>query len=383
MTVARTFNRRDWLKVAAAGSASALLGGCATGIRGPVEYRRPLSLRPFARPSIDMSLITHTRVGLRPYRASGFVVKGERFGDKLVIHNYGHGGGGITMSWGSSMLAVRELPDLADKRAAVLGGGIMGLTTARLLQERGWSVTIHAKALSPDTTSDVAGGLWAPTSVFRLGDETPEFLAQFVEALRYSHDVFSKQAGRGIGVNWVENYYLSRERNQPRDFYYLDRWPELFPSIAELSPGEHPFSAPYALRHLSLLIEPAIYLPRLMGEIRQAGGTIEQREMRGLDDVLALSQPVVFNCTGLGARELFGDTELTPVRGQLAFMPADERVDYVTHGSGEGLLYMFPRADGILLGGAYERGASHLEPDATTTERIVREHGRQARAMRV
>lgn len=382
-TFARTFNRRDWLKVAAAGSAGALLGGCATGFRGPVEYRRPLSLRPFARPNIDMSLITHTRVGLRPYRASGFVVRGERMGEKLVIHNYGHGGGGITMSWGSSMLAVRELPDVVDKRAAVLGGGIMGLTTARLLQDRGWRVTIYAKALSPDTTSDVAGGLWAPTSVFRLGDETPAFFAQFVEALRYSHDVFSRQAGRGIGVNWIENYYLSRERNQPQDFYYLDRWPELFPAIAELSRDEHPFAAAYVLRHLSLLIEPAIYLPQLMREIREAGGTIEQREMRGLDEVLALSQPVIFNCTGLGARELFGDSELTPVRGQLAFMPADERVDYITHGSGHGLLYMFPRADGILLGGAYERGATHLDADAATTERIVGEHARLARAMRV
>ena len=92
---------------------------------------------------------------------------------------------------------------------------------------------------------------------------------------------------------------------------------------------------------------------------------------------------MIFNCTGLGARTLFADDELTPVRGQLVFMPADERVDYLTHGSGQGLLYMFPRADGILLGGTYERGATHLEPDAETTERIVREHARMFAAMRI
>jgi len=387
MTARHLLSRREWLKLAAgcvAGAAgSTLLGGCATGFRGPAEYRRPLSLRPFARPNIDMSLITQIRVGLRPYRASGFVVRGERFGEKLVIHNYGHGGGGITMSWGSSMLAVRELPDIADRRAAVLGCGVMGLTTARLLVDRGWKVTIYAKDLPPNTTSDVAGGFWAPTSVYRLGNETQAFAAQFAEALKFSHQTFSALAGRGTGVNWIENYYLNRERTQARDFYYLDRWPEFFPAMAELSSDEHPFAAPYVLRHLSLLIEPAIFLPRLMQEIREAGGAIVQREMRGLEDMQALSEPVIFNCTGLGAKELFGDTELTPIRGQLAFMPADERIDYVTHGSGEGLLYLFPRADGILLGGAYERGATHLEPDAATTERIVGEHARMARAMRL
>jgi glycine/D-amino acid oxidase-like deaminating enzyme len=382
---AGTFNRRDWLKFAvAAGVASSAgaIGGCALTPRGPIEYRRPLSLRPFARPAIDMSLITHTRVGLRPYRASGFVVRGERIGDKVVVHNYGHGGGGITMSWGSAMLAVRELPDIADRRAAVLGCGVMGLTTARLLMDRGWKVTIYAKELPPNTTSDVAGGFWAPTSVYRLGMETPAFAAQFADALKFSHQTFSAMAGRGAGVNWIENYYLSRDRTQAQDFYYLDRWPELFPAIAELSPGEHPFAASYVLRHLSLLIEPAIFLPRLMREIREAGGAILQRELRA-DELPSLSEPVIFNCTGLGAKELFGDTELTPIRGQLAFMPADERIDYVTHGSGDGLLYMFPRADGILLGGAYERGATHLEPDAATTERIVNEHARMARAMRL
>ncbi len=327
--------------------------------------------------------MVRTRVGLRPFRPGGFVVRGEKFGDKLVIHNYGHGGAGITLSWGSSMLALRELPDIADRRAAVLGCGALGLSSARLLQQRGWQVTIYAKDLPPNTTSDVAGGLWAPTSVFRYGEETPAFAAQLSDALRLSHAEFSKQAVLGHGVNWRENYYLRRSPVRAQDFYYLERWPELFPSLAELSPGEHPFPVPYALRHLSLLIEPSIYLPWLMQEIRAAGGAIVVREFQRAAEILTLDEPVIFNCTGLGARDLFGDAELMPVRGQLVFMAADERVDYCTHGSGEGLLYMFPRADGILLGGTYERGATHLEPDAETTVRIVGEHARMFQAMRI
>ena len=380
----QSLTRRAWLKHAAAIAAASAVGGCATRQGWHVDdYRRPLSTRPFSRPHIDMDAIIRTRVGLRPFRAAGFVVRGEKFGDKLIIHNYGHGGGGITLSWGSSALAVRELPDSADRRAAVLGCGVMGLSTARLLQARGWQVTIYAKDLPPNTTSNVAGGQWAPTSVFRAGSESPEFAVQFNEALRLSHLEFSKLVGRGVGVNWQENYHLSREPVRPEDNFYLRGWPDLFPEIAVLAPHQHPFPAPYAMRHLTMLIEPAIYLSHLMQEFVDAGGKLVVQEMRELPELLALREPVIFNCTGLGSRELFRDEQLTPVRGQLVFMPADERVDYTTHGSGDGLLYMFPRADGILLGGTFERGATHLEPDADTTARIVTEHARMFASMRV
>lgn len=383
--MSRLLTRRAWLRLAGTAVAGGIIAGCSTGPlrRTAADYRRPLSGLPFARPLISMEHVIRTRVGLRPFRPAGFVVRAERMAEKVLIHNYGHGGGGITLSWGSSALAVRELPDLADRRAAVLGCGVMGLSTARLLQQRGWQVTIYARELPPNTTSDVAGGQWAPTSVYRADQVSEAFNGQFAEALQLSHRTFSALAGDHYGVHWRENYYLSRQPTRARDYYYLDRWPEFFPSIAELSPDEHPFAAPYALRHLSLLIEPAIYLPRLMQELREAGGSIVERGMRSLDEVLALDQPVIFNCTGLGARELFGDDTLVPVRGQLAFVAADERIDYITHGSGAGLLYMFPRADGILLGGSYEPGATHLEPDDDTTRRIVGEHARMAAAMRL
>lgn len=383
MTEAANLARRRWLQQASLITGAMALGGCAIpGWRSP-SYQRPLSTRPFARPSISMEQITRTRVGLRPFRAAGFVVRGERMNDKLVIHNYGHGGGGITLSWGSSMLAVRELPDMPDKRAAVLGCGVMGLSTARLLQQRGWQVTIYAKDLPPGTTSDVAGGLWAPTGVYRRSEATPAFDAQLQEALTASHAAFLKLLGPEYGVRWTESYYLSQTPVSAENYFYLQRWPEFFPGITVLGPDEHPFAVPYVLRDQALMIEPAIYLPRLMQDVRTAGGDILVREMRSLEEVLALNEPVVFNCTGLGAGALFNDRDLMPVRGQLVFMAPDERVDFVTHGSGEGLLYMFPRADGILLGGTYEPGQTSLEADPATTARIVREHARMAAAMRL
>ena len=162
-----------------------------------------------------------TRVGLRPYRAGGLVVRGEKIGETLIIHNYGHGGGGITMAWGSSTPAAREVPDIADKRAVVLGCGVMGLTTARLLQQHGWQVTILAEELPPYTTSYVTGGQWAPTSVARTALETPVFSQQFDEALRISFQTIEKQVGALYGVTWKENYFLMdevNERTRPSSF---------------------------------------------------------------------------------------------------------------------------------------------------------------------
>ena len=377
--------RREWLLKTGAGAAGFALTGCATK-RTPAaarSYPRALSPTAFIRPRIQADQVIRTVVGLRPYRPSGFVVRGERMGEKLVIHNYGHGGGGITLSWGSSALAVREAPAAANRRAAVVGAGIMGLTTARLLQDRGWTVTVYTKALPPHTTSNIAGGQWSPTSVFEESRATTAFQAQFKEAARLAHHAFQNLVGGGYGVRWIENYFLNSQHVLPRDNYYLRELPELFPSLAELTPDQHPFSSPFVYRFVTMLIEPSVFLRRTMSDIREAGGRFEVRDFRDRAEVLALDEPVIFNCTGLGAAALFGDTELTPVRGQLVFVPPDERLDYLTVGGGEGVLYMFPRPDGILLGGTFERGASHLTADQATTDRILREHSRIAREMRI
>ena len=93
-----------------------------------------------------------------------------------------------------------------------------------------------------------------------------------------------------------------------------------------------------------------------------------------------LSEKVVYNCTGLGSRELFGDSELTPVRGQLTFLLPQREIDYMTVGPGD--IYMFPRRDGVLLGGSHERGDLRLEVDAGTTERVLRENRELFEGMR-
>ena len=73
----------------------------------------------------------------------------------------------------------------------------------------------------------------------------------------------------------------------------------------------------------------------------------------------------------LGARALFGDQELTPIKGQLAFLLPQAEVEYMTVGPGD--IYMFPRRDGVVLGGTHDRGVWDTSVDPAVTARILRE----------
>src|SRR5882724_7864685 len=147
-------SRREFL----AGS-GLLLAGCAVRRNSVAPVAPGVRL---ARVKVSPDRVIRTIVGLRPFRPSGFLVRGEKLGDKTVIHNYGHGGAGITLSWGTSQLAVEEGAKTQARDCAVIGCGVVGLSTARLLQQRGLNPVIYAREVPPSTTSNVAGGLWDP-----------------------------------------------------------------------------------------------------------------------------------------------------------------------------------------------------------------------------
>src|SRR5580692_8511042 len=185
-------------------SRRALLGGSCGLLAGCAVRRTVLVPGPrLARVKVAPDRVIRTIAGLRPFRPSGFVVRAEKFGEKLVIHNYGHGGAGITLSWGTGLLAAGLAAGIEARDCAVLGGGVNGLSTARLLQQRGYNPTIYAKEMPPSVTSNVAGGLWEPTSLFDRPRVTPEFRAQFAEASRLAFQRYQSLAGDFYAVRWL------------------------------------------------------------------------------------------------------------------------------------------------------------------------------------
>ena len=371
MSNEKHLSRRDLIKAAGIGALATTFAGCQTVASSGGGYQRPYSRKPWVAPRVSMDNIIREIVGHRPYRPSGFVVKGEQFDDKLVVHNYGHGGGGISLSWGSSALAVRETMGMTPGKVAVIGGGVMGLTSARLLQDAGWEVTIYTRDMARHTTSNVAGGEWGPYSVHDPAVSTPEFKSQIQFAARIAHHAFTNLGGPDYGVHWTELYNLSE--TPPEDGGEFEH---LYPFRVDLQPGQHPFPVPYVRHELTMMVEPATFLRRLIEDFQQSGGKFVIRNFANKEEILALPEPVMFNCTGLGAATLFDDTELTPAKGQLVYLPPDPDVDYLTIGGGNSNLYMFSRTDAVLLGGTFKLGDYSRNTEPEETERIVTEHQR-------
>lgn len=353
-----------------ASSAALALPACTTTRPTTIGAVRDAKCLPIA--NVSPARVIHTVAGLRPYRASGFVVRAEQFGSKRLVHNYGHGGAGITLSWGTSRLAIDlGLPGHTGP-VAVLGSGIVGLTTARLAQEAGFAVTLYAAQLPPHTTSNIAGGQWHPASLYEPDQVTPEWLAQFKAAMDYSWRRFQIMTGEEYGIRWLPTYLQMRDDpsgDSPEpglsDSYETD--------AAILGPGEHPFPVAWVRRFTTMYAETGHLLRQLMRDIQIAGGKFVVREFASPGELEALPETLIFNCTGLGAGKLFGDTGIEPVRGQLAVLLPQPEVNYAFAGR---MGYMFPRGDGIICGGTFEHGEWNTTPEPRAIARIVASHQR-------
>ena len=358
--------RRKFIE--AAGLTAALGASFGFTSKGPKRENPKASNRTFVPVNVSPSRVIRTVVGLRPYRPSGFVVRSEQVNKKTIIHNYGHGGAGITLSWGTAKLAVDLAKLTNQKRFAVLGCGVIGLATARELQRNGFQATIYAKDLPPQTTSNIAGGLWLPTSVYDKSKAQSNFLTQFDSACRISHRMFQNFVGGDYGVSWIDEFSLGIHANLPPGT-------DIYPDIKEHRDPKTYFGFDYAHQFGTMLIEPAIYLNAMLRDFYLAGGKVKVKSFESIKDINALSESVVMNCTGLGAGKLFNDTEITPVRGQLSILLPQPEIDYSYSTEIDGnFIYMIPRKDGIVLGGTFQEGNWSTDPSPADSEMILKSH---------
>jgi D-amino-acid oxidase len=372
---------------------SFLRGALATGALVAATRANAFALvnpqRRFAPVKVSRDRIIREVVGLRPYRAEGFVVAAERLGDKLLVHNYGHGGAGITLSWGTASLAADLAHESLGARApsparaprfAVLGAGANGLATALTLQRRygnaGATVTIYAKHLPPDTTSNIAGGFWSPTSLFDPSVATVAFNEQFSAACKISNRAFQLLVGPEYGVRWIDTFRLYRDESWLDE--ELEGGNDLYPAQQIHRDPDHYFGFPYVRQYNTMLIEPQRYLRALLRDFYIAGGKLIVKEFRDRRDLMRLPERVVLNCTGLGARALFNDQKLGPVRGQLAILLPQPEIDYCYLGPG----HMFPRHDGIVLGGTFDHDDWSLLPRADQRDNIIGTHTKIMKGLR-
>jgi D-amino-acid oxidase len=299
-------------------------------------------------------------------------------GAKFLVHNYGHGGAGHSLGWGTGAMAADLALQQPARSVAVIGCGTVGLTAARQLQRRGFDVTIYASSLPPDTTSNMALAAFTPTSGLLSEARTPEWDSQFRQAVEIAYRQLQLLAGSRYGVSWIDSYTMSdappRQQQESGGSGLLPAHIRNTERVV-LGPGEHPFSTKYALRRSTLRIEPSIYLDALVADVIRFGGRIVVRRFDSLSDLMQLAEPVIVNCTGLGSRDLFADHTMMPVKGQLSLLIPQPDVNYEASGGSErgggGFISVMPRSDGIAIGNTMERGVSTLEPNDEARQRNV------------
>jgi hypothetical protein len=260
---------------------------------------------------IDESRLVRTTVGLRPYRPDGFVIRHERFGDKILVHDYGHGGSGMTLCWGTAQMAIESVLYNIGKEAAVVGAGVIGLATARLLQRRGVKVTMYAERETPNTTSDVSGAFWAPFGLVDDGRMTKEISDRVVKAARIAHAEFERLSGDPrYAIRRVPIYYI--DDKSPSPGLEKDLLPDLFDGPI-FRPGQHPWGEREVMVVQGMCFDPTPFLQAVRDDFLRDGGAMVQRRIGSREEIAMLPEPVVFNCAGLGSRELADDLELIPM----------------------------------------------------------------------
>lgn len=242
----------------------------------------------------------------------------------------------------------------------VIGAGVSGLTSAVCLAEAGWQVRVWTAAMPAQTTSAVAGAVWAPRPVEPLA----ETLAW---AERSLHEFRELARDPGTGVRLAPGLSVGA----PPDGDTTPPGTGLIPELRPAEAAEIPTGYAAGLRATMPMIDMPQYLDYLTRRLSAAGCEIELHPIRSLDEAVDAA-PVVINCAGLGARELADDDTVRPVFGQHVVLtnPGLTQLFMELADTTEWTCF-FPHPGRVVCGGIGIPDRWDTTPDAAITERIL------------
>jgi hypothetical protein len=233
----------------------------------------------------------------------------------------------------------------------------MRLTAATLILDLGLSVTVYAKDFWEKTTSHIAGGQCASSSVL-YSDES-----KFKDVLETAYRRFESAIGKGVGVSRRINY-------TPELDPYLDLVVNLVPGLI---PAAVPVNLPFqqlsgpGFKYETLLIETPKFLKKLDEDLRNKNVQFKRKTFTNLASVLNLEENLIVNCTGFGAKAIWSDPNLIPIKGHLALLKDQAELTYLFSRNG----YLFPREDAVIIGGTYCVNDATTDPDPAVSQQLV------------
>ncbi|HNG75601.1 MAG TPA: FAD-dependent oxidoreductase [Candidatus Obscuribacter sp.] len=249
---------------------------------------------------------------------------------------------------------------MADQQFVVIGAGIIGLTTARVLQQAGHRVQIISAELPLDTTSVAAAAFWYPSDsepkddVLRWGLSTlktfKELKEEGVAGITYERalEVHPDPTWHPWWLNVVAN---------PRKA-----------DLAELPP---PVAGGSGYWFDTLVIDTTVMLKWLMEQFSAAGGAFVQQKLNNITEIASQTE-IIVNCSGVGARDLVGDSELYATRGQTLKIRRKPEHRAVWEMSTKPLVtHIIPREADTVIGGVFQEHNYSRFVDPLDTEGIL------------
>lgn len=245
----------------------------------------------------------------------------------------------------------------------ILGAGVVGLTTALVLQEHGCDVRVVASATGRAITSAVAGAIWFP---FRA--EPREHVVRWaIRTRQWLTDLARTTPEAGVDV--LRLFQMEANDSPPW-------WGVGIEDLAILRSG-FPGPAPYAWTCTAPRVDP---LPHLAWLESRLARPIEVRRVGSIGELLDERADAIVNCTGLASRELASDPRMRPLFGQTVVASLEGLDPTVSIGDDRnpaGVFYAIPRRSEIVIGGctmAWERAVAEgigPEPDPEIREGIL------------
>lgn len=345
-------------------------------------------IRYITPPTLENENFGEKVVCTRPMRNGSPRMEVEEIDDKLIAHNYGHGGSGWTLGMGSAQhvnsLLLKHSPTLQkDTPITIIGAGIIGLSSAYDLTEKGYSnLTIYAKEFE-NLTSHRAGGLFAPVSM----NNSPE-MQTLVDQIGFNtYSFYQKIIKGGIPglegcVEYLPSYFDTREESELEPFVKsglmkaakdvtLDFGTEKTRNMVAYDDG--------------MFVHSGIMMEKLSKLLKEKNVKFFQKDVKDFSEI---ESNYIINCSGLGAKELNNDAEMVPVQGHLISLKKQVKenlnyliIVYFDEGISESghpikrSFYMFPKkfsnGDFGVIGGTFIKGASGNDKNNGEFKKII------------
>ncbi|GMU19698.1 MAG: hypothetical protein AMXMBFR12_08900 [Candidatus Babeliales bacterium] len=317
---------------------------------------------------------------IRPHRERIFNVSMEQKDSKTIFHNYGHGGAGWTFLFGCVQESIRQFEafirqngNFKNKSICVIGAGCYGLLTAIMLAQRGFTVHIIAKEID-DTPSYKAAGFFFPRWRKSSNEQEKEiFLSRGIE----SYEIY-------LRIAQGTHPFIKTGTRMVSAYYGLDIDPGFAPYIQKnlIAPSQQVVvdfgnSKKYRMNEYRIIFMDSITLMReLHINISSLKIPIIQKEITSWSEI---SEQLIFNCSGWGAKQLTHDPKLLPVQGHLIILQNQPELKYLINmkvvmqtssGPRDELIYFAPKNEGI-LGITFLRNQSDARANAHEFDRLL------------